>query len=365
MKNYSFQILTPFNAANGHFNKIVNARNSIFLAGPCPRKDYTDDWRFEAFDILEELGFTGMVITPTNENYTKMLSDFSFSSHDALALQTAWEKAAMSVASAIVFWIPRSEKYPARTTNIEFGEWYKQPHIFVGWSDDAVHNEYIEIKLEEQGKKRDATLFDTLRNAVFALQSTQEMWFTSDTHFGQQRTLELSRRPFYDISNMDCTLISNWNKRVTMQDDVVHAGDFIDPDKIGSCLATYLSNLNFKRLLWVLGNYDRPQKEAIEAAIVKSGRDVQLFDDDYHFTTSNGSRYVVVHEPNDFKINADPDEIVLFGHIHGRSFAKRNGFDLGTDYHHYSPISLEQVSWFKNAMKYWDENVMSDRANVN
>ena len=115
---------------------------------------------------------------------------------------------------------------------------------------------------------------------------------------------------------------------------------------------------------WVLGNYDRPHKEAIEEAILKSGRDVQLFDNDYHFITSNGSRYVVVHEPNDFSIKASSDEIVLFGHIHGRSFAKKNGFDIGADYHHYAPISLEDVSWFKNAMKYLDENVMSDRANV-
>lgn len=138
----------------------------------------------------------------------------------------------MSVASAIVFWIPRSEKFPARTTNIEFGEWYKQPHVFVGWPDNAEHNEYIVIKLREQGKSHDKTLYDTLRDAVLALQSTQEMWFTSDTHFCQQRTLDLSKRPFFDLSNMDCTLISNWNKRITMQDDVIHAGDFMDPDAI-------------------------------------------------------------------------------------------------------------------------------------
>ena len=79
----------------------------------------------------------------------------------------------MSVASAIVFWIPRSSKHPARTTNIEFGEWYKQPHVFVGWPDDAIHNEYIEVKLKEQGKTRYSTLHDVLREAVFALQSTQ------------------------------------------------------------------------------------------------------------------------------------------------------------------------------------------------
>lgn len=32
-----------------------NMNNSIFLAGPCPRVDYSQDWRFEAFEILKEL----------------------------------------------------------------------------------------------------------------------------------------------------------------------------------------------------------------------------------------------------------------------------------------------------------------------
>ena len=45
----------------------------------------------------------------------------------------------------------------------------------------------------------------------------------------------------------------------------------------------------------------------------------------------------------------------------GKSFAKRNGFDLSTDYHHYTPISIDDVMWFVNAMPYWDENVYTDK----
>ena len=41
-----------------------------------------------------------------------------------------------------------------------------------------------------------------------------------------------------------------------------------------------------------------------------------------------------------------------------------NGFDLAIDYHHYTPISMEQVEWFANAMQYWDENVFSDKVRV-
>lgn len=29
-----------------------NMNNSIFLAGSCPRVDYSQDWRFETFEVL-------------------------------------------------------------------------------------------------------------------------------------------------------------------------------------------------------------------------------------------------------------------------------------------------------------------------
>ena len=158
-------------------------------------------------------------------------------------------------------------------------------------------------------------------------------------------------------------MISNWNKRVTMNDIMVHAGDFVDPMQISFWLNVLLSTLNFKELHWVLGNYDRKMINEIEKIVSKINRPIFLHNNNYKF--EDGSiTYVVVHEPNDFKIDANENDIILFGHIHGRSFAKRNGFDIGIDYHNYSPINLEQVKWFTNAMKYWDENVFSDKANV-
>lgn len=36
----------------------------------------------------------------------------------------------MHAASVILFWIPRSDKNPARTTNVEFGEWYKKEGVY-------------------------------------------------------------------------------------------------------------------------------------------------------------------------------------------------------------------------------------------
>ena len=356
------RIVEPFNQTTRKFNSFYGCRNAIFLAGPCPRSDFSDDWRHEAFSILRRLGFDGTVITPTNSHFKQMTMEFGFTQDQAREKQVAWERAAVHIASAIVFWIPRSNAWPARTTNYEFGEWYKKSHVFVGWLESAEHNEYMACKLKEQRKTWFKTLNDTLAAAVNALNESNGPWFTADTHFSQQRTLELSRRPFADVQSMDYEMISNWNKHVTMNDEVIHAGDFIDPEKV-AMLKSFLSFLNFKTLRWVLGNYDRKIVQQIEQAAANSGRDIRLYDHDYRFHVGEKS-YVVVHEPNDFEIAASPEDIVLYGHIHGRAFAKKNGFDLGIDYHQYSPISIEQVKWFTNAMKYWDQNVYSDACNV-
>ena len=51
-----------------------------------------------------------------------------------------------------------------------------------------------------------------------------KLWFTSDTHFGSKRTLELSKRPFDTVEDMDSQIIENWNKAVGKNDTVIHLG---------------------------------------------------------------------------------------------------------------------------------------------
>ena len=53
-----------------------------------------------------------------------------------------------------------------------------------------------------------------------------KVWFTSDTHYGAQRTLTLSRRPFETVEEMDKTMIDNHNRVVGDDDIVYHLGDF-------------------------------------------------------------------------------------------------------------------------------------------
>lgn len=353
-------ILQPIE--NGLFTDLGELRNSIFLAGPCPRTEgFSDEWRLEAMEFLNSLGFSGTVITPTNPDYPE-------NNPDALTLQTNWEYEAMRKASAIVFWINRSEKHPGLTTNIELGEWWDKPGIYIGWPENAIKTGYIKIRLQKRGIEPYSDMKQMLEDVVKHLGKEGTTWFTSDTHFGQQRTLDYSRRPFTSLEEMDLTMISNWNKNVTMQDTVIHAGDFGDISVIEKTLKT----LNFKKLIWVLGNYDRNQWEEINKILKTFEREI-IVTDRYEFTENVSGkeiRFHVIHEPETYdiiksgKIPEYPEEFVLYGHIHGRAFAKKNGIDLGTDYHKYSPISLEQVLWFYNARQYWDKNVFCEYAKI-
>lgn len=75
-------------------------------------------------------------------------------------------------------------------------------------------------------------------------------FFKSDTHFGHRRTLELSRRPFSDVTSMGAALIANWNSTVKPGDAVYHLGDFGTMESMG-----YLKQLNGK-IIFMPGNYE-------------------------------------------------------------------------------------------------------------
>ena len=85
-----------------------------------------------------------------------------------------------------------------------------------------------------------------------------KIFFTADTHFNQQRTLDFSinRRIFKDLNEMNSVLIENWNNEVSDKDIVYHLGDFAkEPEKV-------LPWLNGNITL-IYGNYERDGKYKI------------------------------------------------------------------------------------------------------
>jgi hypothetical protein len=56
--------------------------------------------------------------------------------------------------------------------------------------------------------------------------SVMAVFFTSDTHFGDHRTLNIWKRPFGSVAEMDSLLLERWNAAVGPEDEVWHLGDF-------------------------------------------------------------------------------------------------------------------------------------------
>jgi calcineurin-like phosphoesterase family protein len=172
-------------------------------------------------------------------------------------------------------------------------------------------------------------------------------WFTADTHFGHQRTLELSKRPFKTVEEMDNTMIENWNSVVSDGDIVYHLGDFGD--------YKVKEKLNGNIYL-VLGNYERLDlnKEVITLDYL-----FDLFEGVYKqidIANINNQKYQMVHEPS----NGASCKFKLFGHIHKLQMVKRNALNVGVDCHNFTPINTETVEFYRNAIEnHYDDEVFN------
>ena len=115
---------------------VQKGKKSIFLAGPTPRGKEVASWRVEAIKKLEELGFDGVVFVP---EYSTWIPKENYEE------QANWEREALTEATVILFWIPRSfPELPAFTTNVEFGYWLHSKKVIYGRPDGAPKTKYLD-----------------------------------------------------------------------------------------------------------------------------------------------------------------------------------------------------------------------------
>ena len=116
--------------------EVIKGKKSIFLAGPTPRSEAVVSWRTDACKKLEKLGFDGVVYVPEYSSW-KPKADYTE--------QAMWERIALTEATVILFWIPRSlPDMPAFTTNVEFGYWLHTNKVIYGRPDNAEKIKYLD-----------------------------------------------------------------------------------------------------------------------------------------------------------------------------------------------------------------------------
>jgi calcineurin-like phosphoesterase family protein len=154
-------------------------------------------------------------------------------------------------------------------------------------------------------------------------------FFTSDTHFGDHRVLNIRPRPFGSVSEMNELMIERWNSRVREHDVVWHLGDFASNTKIAQSI---LSRLNGRKHL-VIGNIDREGIRALGWSSVQAYMELSL----------DGVMVVLCHYPFRTWNGVHRGAINLHGHSHGRLKPLRRQFDVGVDENDFSPVLLEDL----------------------
>jgi calcineurin-like phosphoesterase family protein len=181
------------------------------------------------------------------------------------------------------------------------------------------------------------------------MEDKSKIWFTADTHFGHKRTLELSKRPFTSVEEMDWSIIRNWNSVVTDRDTVYHLGDVGDFNKLAHLKGD---------IVLVPGNYDNEYISGgsrVEITKRLAGRKLEIASIGT-FLNIDGLPIKLVHEPSK---GLDTESVFcLFGHIHKLQMVKRYGLNVGVDCHNFYPIDWDTVLFYRNAiLNHYDEEV--------
>lgn len=131
-------------------------------------------------------------------------------------------------------------------------------------------------------------------------------FWISDTHFGHANIISHCNRPFADVNEMDAAMISNWNRVVGKDDDVIHLGDFCLDYKLAK---QYLSQLN-GRVILVLGNHDGSLQQMTESGFFKVYQD-------FMFVLS-GRKCFAMHRPKPLT-GYNTGKWIVHGHVHDKA----------------------------------------------
>lgn len=312
----------------------------VFLAGPIQG---ASDWQHNLPD-LENVVW----LSPRKPSYP--VTNFNYTE------QVQWETDALRMANIVIFWIPKPAEEVggrsyAQTTRFELGEnLARGKRIILGAYNEFPGRKYLEFKASKYSNVIDNKVYNSLEDCLGVLENyintaTPTVYFTSDTHFSSDRTLELSKRPFETTEEMDWTMIERWNNKVNPIDTVWHLGDFGE--------AWPLQFLSGKVKL-VTGNYERDGKDKPDVYRLNG-----IYKDGITEITIGNEKYLLTHEPTRGQ-EEGKDAFCLFGHIHGRQKIKSwGGLDVGVDCNNYEPISIDDVKFYKNAIEkgYYDQEV--------
>jgi hypothetical protein len=133
---------------------------------------------------------------------------------------------------------------------------------------DIISPRQSKVKLGNLDLRKEGRQLPASWRAAETHHVAQMIYFTSDTHFGDPRVLQIDRRPFPDMTAHDLALIENWNERVGNEGVVWHLGDFMSA-RAGR-LGVDRIRLRWHRRLGVLVDAFAQNSEALQAIATRT-----------------------------------------------------------------------------------------------
>lgn len=174
------------------------------------------------------------------------------------------------------------------------------------------------------------------------------VFYISDTHFGHKAIIDLCKRPFKSIDEMDSYIIEAWNSKVRGNDTVYIVGDMFykhqDPESV-------LKKLKGKKHL-IKGNHDATWANKYDCS--RYFQSVDSF-----VEISDGKRNIVLCHYPMMTWNRPQKSYMIHGHVHNRTeleywtLIKNNPriLNAGVDVNGFCPVTFEQMEINNNRFK--------------
>lgn len=173
------------------------------------------------------------------------------------------------------------------------------------------------------------------------------IYYISDLHLGDQRIIELCKRPFASIDDYEKYLIDKWNSKITKDDDVYLLGDMGCSIEI---VKSFISKVNGRKHL-IIGNHDEEYVDDYKHLDLFVNIDKLLYIND------SGRRVCVCHYPLMDWFYGSQIIYHVYGHIHNKNAANsgylyqeienyyknKPAFNASVDVINFEPVTLDEL----------------------
>jgi calcineurin-like phosphoesterase family protein len=178
---------------------------------------------------------------------------------------------------------------------------------------------------------------------------TQNIFFTSDHHFGHANILKFCNRLFENVDEMNEVLIARWNEKVGPNDEVYHLGDFaLSTNEAFKAIAERLNGT----IYLIVGNHEGTALNYRKRfKWIKEYHELKVKDDDL----KNGvQRIILFHYAMRVWRGEGRGAWHLYGHSHNNLPDKEDSlsFDIGVDCHNFYPLSYNEVKSIMSKKKW-------------